>query len=100
MIFLAIHTVAATRTAPQSLATLVIEAPTWMEAKNYALRHFAPTEWRNHEDPKSGANGVGLIVTETGEDARADVELRRIGEDRRLELRKKLKKGWGEWKAA
>lgn len=106
MIFACIHTPARPNGTPADPVVLVISAPSWIDAKSYALRHFAPCEWKNHEDPASGAMGVGLIVKETGEDAVADIELRWIGSqygekpDRRLEMRKKLKKGWGEWKAA
>lgn len=106
MMFLAIHTTTPTRTAPSTLDTLVIDAPTWADAKAYALKHFAPTEWKNHDDATSGALGPGLIVKDTGEHAIADVELRHAGSaygakpNRHTELRVRTKKGWGEWKAA
>lgn len=100
MIFACIHTPARPNGTTADPVVLVISAPSWIDAKSYALRHFAPCEWKNHEDPASGAMGVGLIVKETGEDAVADVELRRVGEARSLEIRSRLKKGWSTWKSA
>lgn len=65
---------------------LVLDAPTLSTAAAVAERHFA-------------TRGRGLTVTETGDAAVADVEVRREGG--RLEVRQRERGGeWQSWQAA
>ncbi len=88
------------------VASLVIEAPTWHDANQYCAkalgRVVSDLEGRVTDVTKPGK--ASLLVTQTGNDAGADVEIRWIGSDagsaqgRQREVRVRSGEKWSEWK--